>query len=120
MREAARRTNRSPETIRRWIWSGRLPATKRGNTYYVDVLQLEGLAMEIGGAGHLTGAARRDLTRRDLTQGDLARGGAAAGDVLAGWLAEVGRWKSGLAAEKGREFSRTASDLVTEDRRARR
>ena len=48
MREAARRTGRSAETIRRWIWSGRLPATKRGNTYYVDVMHLEGVAVEMG------------------------------------------------------------------------
>ena len=48
VREAARRVHRSPETVRRWIWSGRLPATKRGNTYYVDVMHLEGVAVEMG------------------------------------------------------------------------
>ena len=48
MREAARRIHRSPETVRRWIWSGRLQAAKRGNTYYVDVMQLEGIAAEMG------------------------------------------------------------------------
>jgi hypothetical protein len=30
------------------VWSGRLPATKRGNTYYVDVMHLEGVAVEMG------------------------------------------------------------------------
>lgn len=35
VREAARRVGRADETIRRWIWSGRLPARKLGNTYRV-------------------------------------------------------------------------------------
>jgi excisionase family DNA binding protein len=96
VREAAQRVHRSPETIRRWIWSGRLPATKRGNTYYVDVVHLEGLVVEMGAAEH---------------QADTARLGS-----LAEWLDEVLRWKSGLALP----VRETASDLVIEDRRARR
>ena len=96
VREAAQRARRSPETIRRWIWSGRLPATKRGNTYYVDVVHLEGLVVEMGAAE---------------PQADTARLGS-----LAEWLDEVQRWKSGLALP----VRETASDLVIEDRRARR
>ena len=96
VQEAAQRARRSPETIRRWIWSGRLPATKRGNTYYVDVVHLEGLVMEMGAAEH---------------KSDTARAGS-----LAEWLDEVQRWKSGLALP----VRETASDLVIEDRRARR
>jgi excisionase family DNA binding protein len=34
--EAARRAGRSPETIRRWIWKGRLPSRKVGNQHLVD------------------------------------------------------------------------------------
>src|SRR5215207_1120938 len=34
--EAARRAGRSAETIRRWIWSGRLPARKVGNQHLVE------------------------------------------------------------------------------------
>ena len=53
VQEAARRVNRSPETIRRWIWSGKLPATKRGNKYYVDVIHLEEVVVELDtGARH--------------------------------------------------------------------
>ncbi len=107
MREAAERTGRSAETIRRWIWSGRLPATKRGNTYYVDVMHLQGVAAEMGISTH---------TAQGLPSGRLAA-----------WLAEVDQWKSGLAATAGRAgapgpqaAARTASDLVLEDRRARR
>lgn len=47
VQEAARRVHRSPETIRRWIWSGKLPATKRGNKYYVDVIHLQEVAVEV-------------------------------------------------------------------------
>jgi excisionase family DNA binding protein len=94
VQEAARRTGRSPETIRRWIWSGRLPAVKHGNTYYVDVIHLEGVAVEMGVIAH--GSARGDL---------------------GAWLAEVDAWKAGLPAGQRRH---TASDLVIEDRHARR
>lgn len=36
VREVARRCNRSEETIRRWIWSGKLPAQKLGNQLFVE------------------------------------------------------------------------------------
>ncbi len=35
VREAARLAGRTPETIRRWVWSGRLAATKNGNKLLV-------------------------------------------------------------------------------------
>ena len=103
VREAARRVHRSPETVRRWIWSGRLPATKRGNTYYVDVVHLEGIAVEMG----ITGFAAQPAD--DVPGGHLAA-----------WLADVDQWKSGLAAATGSAARATASDLVIEDRYARR
>jgi excisionase family DNA binding protein len=34
--EAARRTGRNPETIRRWIREGRLPARKIGTQHLID------------------------------------------------------------------------------------
>ena len=103
VREAARRVHRSPETVRRWIWSGRLPATKRGNTYYVDVMHLEGLAVEMG-----------------ITGIEADHAGDATSGHLAAWLADVDQWKSGLAAASGPAARTTASDLVIEDRHARR
>ncbi len=102
VREAALRTHRSPETIRRWIWSGRLPAVKRGNTYYVDVAHLEGMVVEMEAGSH---AAQSP--------------GPARPGSLGAWLAEVDRWTSGLAKTRSLA-SRTASDLVIEDRHARR
>jgi excisionase family DNA binding protein len=107
VREAARRVRRSPETVRRWIWSGRLPATKRGNTYYVDVMHLEGIAVEMGIG---------DFAARHTESTPSGH--------LAAWLAEVDRWKSGLPAAAGAAAGSTArltaSDLVLEDRHARR
>jgi excisionase family DNA binding protein len=41
--EAARRAGRSPETIRRWIWSGKLPSHKVGNQHVIDEEALEAL-----------------------------------------------------------------------------
>lgn len=35
VREAAKECGRNAETIRRWIWSGKLPAEKLGNQLYV-------------------------------------------------------------------------------------
>ena len=47
VREAASRAHRSEETIRRWIWSGKLPAVKRGHVYYVDVARLDALVVDV-------------------------------------------------------------------------
>jgi excisionase family DNA binding protein len=41
--EAARRAGRSPETIRRWIWSGKLPAEKVGNQHVIEEAALDAL-----------------------------------------------------------------------------
>ena len=41
--EAARRVGRSPETVRRWIWNGRLPSEKIGNQHLVDADALDAL-----------------------------------------------------------------------------
>jgi len=39
--EAARRTGRHPETIRRWIWSGRIHAEKVGGRHLIPESELE-------------------------------------------------------------------------------
>ena len=98
VREAAARVRRSTETVRRWIWSGRLPAVKHGNTYYVDVMQLDRVAGELGPAEWHEPAPA----------------------ALGAWLAEVDDWRSGLdRAGEGNRVTATASDLVIEDRHAR-
>jgi|SRR5579859_2351950 excisionase family DNA binding protein len=98
VREAARIAHRSEETIRRWIWSGRLPAVKRGTSYRVDVRHLEDVVIELEPrATEESGAAGRQAE-------------------WAAWFAEVDAWKAGLRTIPGT----TAADLVIEDRHARR
>lgn len=41
VREVARACGRSEETVRRWIWSGKLPAKKLGNQLFVERGDLE-------------------------------------------------------------------------------
>lgn len=47
MREAARRVNRAEETIRRWIWAGKLPARKLGQSYQVREADLDAVAASV-------------------------------------------------------------------------
>ena len=45
VKEAARECKRTTETVRRWIWGGKLPAQKLGNQLFVrraDLAMLEG------------------------------------------------------------------------------
>ena len=96
VREAAQRARRSEETIRRWIWSGRLPAHKRGNSYRIDVTHLDRVAVVYDPAddGH-------ERVRSES---------------LGAWLDDLDRWKQGLSVAAGA----SAADLVIEDRHARR
>src|SRR3954463_12465880 len=49
--QAARRTGRDPETIRRWIRAGRLRSTKVGTQHMIDEGDLDAGAAPAGGAG---------------------------------------------------------------------
>jgi excisionase family DNA binding protein len=95
VRQAAKRAGRSEETIRRWIWSGRLPAVKRGTSYRIDVVHLEQIMIE-------------------MEEGFIRH--ATPGVSWQEWLDEVAEWKSGLTTTR----MASAADLVIEDRRARR
>lgn len=46
VRSAAALAGRHPETVRRWVWSGRLPALRRGNRLLVSRGDVEALAAE--------------------------------------------------------------------------
>jgi excisionase family DNA binding protein len=41
--EAARRLRRNPETVRRWIREGKLPARKVGTQHVIEEADIEGL-----------------------------------------------------------------------------
>lgn len=87
MREAALRVGRTPETVRRWIWSGRLSARKRGNVLYIAERDLAGIAAP----------AEADPPSDRPT--------------LASWLAEIDGWRAALPGD-----GRSAADLVLADR----
>lgn len=88
----AAKVGRTEETVRRWIWSGRLPATKRGNVLFVEESDL-----------HASADARRT---RD--------GDAPAPMTLAAWAQRVEAWRRTTPRGTG-----TAADLVIEDRMSR-
>jgi len=96
VREAARRARRSEETIRRWIWTGRLPAVKRGTSYRIDVVHLQEVIVEV--------------------ESGVSAHGTLPNIAMREWLEEVKQWKATLPTKP----EVTASDLVIEDRRARR
>jgi excisionase family DNA binding protein len=96
VRQAAWRAKRSEETIRRWIWSGRLPAVKRGTSYRIDVMHLDQVMVELD-----TGVSKQAT---------------APNASLLTWLDEVEEWKRNVHATPGA----SALDMLLEDRRARR
>jgi excisionase family DNA binding protein len=63
--EAARRTKRDPETVRRWIRSGRLKATKIGTQHLIDENELAGLT-EMKTTLPLPAGWRRTVTREAM------------------------------------------------------
>lgn len=46
IREAAALVQRTPETVRRWVWSGRLPARKSANRLLVARVEVERMVAE--------------------------------------------------------------------------
>lgn len=92
VREAAQLADRTPETIRRWIWSGRLAARRQGNRLLV--------------------------TRRDLES--LVRGAPSEDAMTLGeWTRLVDEHRRAGALGPTAQNGRSAADLVLEDRRSR-
>jgi excisionase family DNA binding protein len=47
VREAARECGRTTETVRRWIWDGKLPAQKLGNQLFINRADLRRMASAV-------------------------------------------------------------------------
>lgn len=93
VREAARRVHRAEETIRRWIWAGKLPARKLGNSYQVQETDLDAIAAGV--------PAPRDPGEPELSLGE--------------WVAGVKAWR----ADNDVPPHGGAGQLVIEDRAER-
>ena len=89
VRHAADLVGRHPETVRRWVWSGRLAARREGN---------------------------RLLVARDEVEALAAPRGRVAPPSLAAWAE---RAEAALERGVSGEERRSAADLVLEDRRGR-
>lgn len=60
--EAARRTGRNPETIRRWIREGKLPSRKVGTQHLIEERDLDAVAAPDAESLPLPAAWRTTLT----------------------------------------------------------
>lgn len=72
IRAAALLTGRSAETVRRWVWSGRLRARKRGKRLFVLRGDLEALA-GTQGARHLSLSEWQAVANRVLRRSGTGR-----------------------------------------------
>ena len=76
VREAARKCRRNPETVRRWIWSGKVRAEKIGNQLFIKQCALESYCKEINLIQYLVDAEADFLERAIALQNRImARGG---------------------------------------------
>ncbi|HET7683728.1 MAG TPA: helix-turn-helix domain-containing protein [Marmoricola sp.] len=94
VREAARLARRTPETIRRWVWTGRISSTKSGNRLLVP----------------------RAAVLADARSSAASSGVSSAASSGPGSLAEWGRE---VAAAFDGVHGSTAADLVLDDREDR-
>ncbi len=79
VRQAAKECGRNPETVRRWIWNGKLTAEKLGNQLFVRRTVLEAFTKDLG-ADETESAPKPDFLGRAIALQDRikARGGAPA------------------------------------------
>src|ERR671918_1880137 len=77
VRRAATLVGRHPETIRRWVWSGRLVAHRRGNRLLLAQADVEALAGLDGAATSLRQWAERAQAARASMRASGSRRSAA-------------------------------------------
>ncbi|MBO9524016.1 MAG: helix-turn-helix domain-containing protein [Nocardioidaceae bacterium] len=84
VREAARLASRSPETIRRWVWSGKVHAVKDGTKLLIPRREVELQAVPEGGESRSTMTLAEWIAVRDerVARRPAATPGASARDIL--------------------------------------
>src|SRR2546427_10724460 len=80
--EAARVAGRSPETVRRWVWSGKLAARRQGRRLMISRDDLAALIADTGAQAGLTLAEWAATTRQALATSEGPARGSAADLVL--------------------------------------
>lgn len=71
VREAARECRRTPETVRRWIWGGKIPAQKLGNQLFINRADLRRMAPAVkdgDAAQRMAVLGRATLVRERIRQ----------------------------------------------------
>lgn len=66
VREAARECGRNMETVRRWIWGGKLPAEKLGNQLFIRREDFNAFCHRLNKAGQKT-TAKPDFLKRAMS-----------------------------------------------------
>jgi len=99
VRAAAVYVGRTPETVRRWVWSGRVPSIRRGNRLLIARPALDAAAGRDGPGRNLGGASAG------------SPGPTASAPTLAAWAASLpsSRGTAGPSAT-------TAADLISDER----
>lgn len=75
VREAAKTAGRTPETIRRWVWDGKLPAQKLGNQLFVrraDLEKAQAMRAAEGGAAYPQAPSRPRSINDPVTDQEVA------------------------------------------------
>jgi len=80
VKAAAAIAGRSMETVRRWVWSGRLKARKHGNRLFVARADVEALAGRLGSPARMSLAEWAAESRARLQR--PARGRRSASDLV--------------------------------------
>ncbi|HEY7043545.1 MAG TPA: helix-turn-helix domain-containing protein [Nocardioidaceae bacterium] len=83
VREAAKLARRTPETIRRWVWSGRLAATKQGNRLLVPKEAVVARGGQVAAGGREARPSLGDWADR-VRAGRTGKRGATAADLVVG------------------------------------
>jgi excisionase family DNA binding protein len=116
VKAAAQKCGRNAETVRRWIWSGKLPAEKLGNQLFIKKSAFESYCRETAvreykagarpsGTSGATGKMREDLMNENETESRLRT------------FARIEKTKELISARMGRDFTEQEIDDIMQKMR---